>query len=195
YPKTNTGRTAVVFPLHDAIVGSTRQGLLVLLGAVALVLLVSSANVANLLLARGTEREREVALRSALGASRVRLGRQLLTGSLLLSLRGGALGLLVAFGGTAALLALAPADLPRLGDVHVDARVLGFTLAVTVLAGLLFGTAPALRAARIALVPALGEGGRGGSGGRRGPRMRWAPISTVVALALRLVDRARLLRP
>jgi putative ABC transport system permease protein len=193
YPQSNTGRTAIVQPLHDAIVGATRQGLLVLLGAVALVLLVSSANVANLLLARGSEREREVALRSALGASRGRLARQLLTESVLLSLVGGALGLLVAFWGTDGLLALAPADLPRLGDVHVDARVLGFTLGVTILAGLLFGTAPALRAARVALVPALSEGGRGGSGGPGARRMRSVLIVAEVALALVLLVGAGLL--
>jgi putative ABC transport system permease protein len=192
YPNTNTGRTAAVFPLHEEIVGDARQGLLVLLGAVALVLLVSSANVANLLLARGSEREREVAVRSALGASRGRLGWPLLTESVLLSLLGGALGLLLAFWGTDSLLALAPADLPRIGEIRLDGRVLGFTLLVSLLTGLAFGTAPALRASRVALVQTLNEGGRG-SGGPGRQRVRNALIVAEVALALVLLVGAGLL--
>jgi len=192
YPDSNTGRTVAVVPLHEEIVGDARRGLLVLLGAVALVLLVSSANVANLLLARATEREREVAVRSALGAGRRRLGRQFLTESLLLALAGGVLGLCIASWGVGALAAQAPADLPRAADIQLDLRVLGFTFAVSILTGLLFGMVPAWRSARTPLTLALNEGGRG-SGGPRRQRARSVLIVAEVAISLVLLVGAGLL--
>ena len=148
YPESNQGRLAVAVPLHEEIVGDARGGLLVLLGAVGLVLLLACVNVANLLLARASGRERELAIRGASGATWARIVRQLLTESLVLSGLGGAIGLLLAFWGVGLFVALAPSDLPRLAEVRVDGRVLLFASAVSLLTGLAFGVLPAWRAAQ-----------------------------------------------
>jgi len=149
YPRTNAGREVRLISLKDQMVGGVRITLLILLGAVALVVLIASANIANLLLVRADGRRRDAAIRQALGASRLHLMRQALTESLLLAFAGGAAGALLAQLALPFLLRLSPQAVPRLIETQVDAAVLGFTLAVTVLAGLLFGLAPAWRAARI----------------------------------------------
>src|SRR5205823_6330697 len=155
---------ATVAPLHDAIVGSVRTALLVLLGAVACVLLMAGVNVASLLLARAGSRQQEVAIRAALGAGRGRIVRQLLTESIVLALAGGVLGLGVAWFGTRMLLVLSRGQLPRTLDVAMDGRVLLFSLAVSLLTGLLFGVVPALRISAPALQSTHREGGRGLAG-------------------------------
>ena len=194
FPSTHKDKSFTATPLKDLFVERSRTTLWLLMGAVGMVLAVACANVANLLLARATARSREMALRAALGAGRRRLVRQLLVESMLLSLAGGAIGLMLAYAGVAALVRLAPPNLPRLEEIHVDTTALLFNLAVSLGAALLFGLWPALRAARVDLHDALKQGGtRGVLGGGRGEWVRGALVSAEVALALVLTLGAGLL--
>lgn len=192
YPE-NRPRGAAVQSESDAISGALRPALLILLGAVAFVLLIACANVANLLLARAAARQKEFTVRLALGASRWVIVRQLLTESVLLSFAGGAIGVLVAHWGTAALLKMTPEGLARTSDVGIDLRVLAFTAMVALITGVLFGLAPATQAARLDLNRALTESGRGASSGPTGARVRNALVTSQLAIALVLLIGAGLL--
>jgi putative ABC transport system permease protein len=185
--------TGSVSPAADVLVGDIRPVILVLMGAVALLLLIACANVASLFLARAEARQREIAVRAALGARAGRIVRQLLTESATLAVAGGLLGLLLAMWGVRALVAVAPPTLPRLDTIGMDGWVLAFTAAVTLTTGVLFGLAPALQSARADLFGALTEGGRGGSAGLGRQRFRRGLVVSQIALALVLVAAAGLL--
>jgi len=191
YPRYNAGWGATVLPLHEAIVGDVRQPLLVLLGAVGLVLLIACANVTSLLLARAASRRKEVAIRTAVGAGRLRLFRQMITESLVLAGLGGLLGLCLAEGATKLLASLQDLQLPRQAAIAVDYQVLTFTWAVTLVIGFLFGLAPALISSDGSragiLSEALKEGGRSSSESRQGNRIRGALAVSEIALALSLL--------
>jgi predicted permease len=191
YPGTN--RDVVVTPLKENVVGKIETPLLVLLGAVGFVLLIACANVAHMLLARAAARQREIAVRAALGARRGRVVRQFLTESLLLAAMGAAGGFLLALGGTHALVALSPANIPQVETVTMDARIIIFMLGVTLLTSMAFGLAPAMQASVVNPTDALKEGGRGGSDGIRRNRLRSFLVASEFALALMLLIGAGLM--
>jgi predicted permease len=193
YPNSNKNKGAVVIRMRDQMVSSIRLTLYLLLGAVGMVLLIACANMANLLLAKATSRTREIAIRAAVGASRLRIVRQLITESLLLALVSGVAGLILAVWGADALIALAPKNVPRLAEVGIDGWVLAFTFCVSLASCLIFGLIPALQASRVDLNNALKQGGtRSVLGGGAG-RMRSALVVAEIALSVILLTGAGLL--
>lgn len=193
YPGTNRAYRTTLIPLHEAVVGETRSALLILLGATGFLLLIACVNVTNLLLARMADRGREIAVRTALGAGRMRLSRQMLTEGLVLAGAGAVLGTMLAAFGIDALVALGPENLPRLDEVRMDGSVLLFTLASTVLTGLVFGLVPIVRLARSDIQSTLREGGKSSTAGSGRERSRSLLVVAEMALAIMLVVGAGLL--
>jgi putative ABC transport system permease protein len=193
YPETNAGLGIRLVPLGTQITENIRPALLVLFGATAFVLLIACTNLANLLLVRATVRQGEMSLRLALGASRTRLVRQLLTESALLGLLGGILGLILAFVGTRLLFNHSPSNLPRTNEIAVDGRVLAFTLGLSIFTAVIFGLAPALQASKPDLIRTLKVGGSGFAMGRGGQRLRLLLVASEMALALVLLIGAGLM--
>jgi putative ABC transport system permease protein len=191
-PNSNSGAGTFILPLQEEMAGSIRPALLTLLAAVSFVLLIACANVANLLLVRATGRAKEVAIRLALGSGRLRLVRQMLTESVLLSVAGGAAGLLVALSTMRLLLALSPQSLPQFNAIQIDSRVLWFTLGVSVATGLIFGVVPALRGTELSLSPALHGSSRSATTGKSASRLRSVFLVGQIAISLLLLVGAGL---
>ena len=193
FPDTNKNRRVSVIPLHEQVTGNVRPALLILQGAVAFLLLIVCMNIAILFLSYGKAREREIAIRSAFGASGRRLIRQLFTESLMLSITGGALGVLLAFYAVKAFVIVAPREFPRLSEIGIDKYAIGLSVLVSLLTGLIFGLAPALQIRKTTLTESLSMGKQTGVGGRGALQLRNLLVIAEVALTLILLTGSGLL--